>query len=302
MAGCEADPTSLLTSPSTVVTDPTPATPEPPEPPPVTFGPAVVVDDLHIAGLFEDPNAFSLLGLFVDPLIADQITAGTLLLGLELRGVEDPDLRDDDTMSVGLYSLVDDDGDVADNFIAGAPETYTVAAESLADDAPAVEFVDGVLAGGTFVASGVGALDAATLGLPLPLGELSIEGEVVVVEGRFHSLEEGRLRGAVGVSLLALSPNLLAGTCPGTTLLDVFVSGCGFFGQQPDWDADGDGLEKLYDDDLDGTVDRCVDGYGTEILGTDCPQNAAIADGYTLVMVVHGVGADLAAPADGSAP
>lgn len=281
-----------------MVTDPTP---EPPAPPPLAFGPAVVVDDLHVAGLFEEANAFSLLGLLIDPLIAEQIAAGTLTLGLEFRGVEDKALRDDDAMSVGWYTLVDDDADPADNFVAGAPETFSVAPLSLTEDgAPALEFVDGTLAGGHVFAAGLGALDGATLGVPLPVSDLELEGDLVVSSGALQSLEEGRLRGAVAVSLLALSPNLLYGTCPGATLLDVFVTGCGFFGQQPDSDRDGDGLEKLYDDDDDGTIDRCVDGDGTEILGTYCAQDPAIADGYTLVLVVHGVGATLAPPAEGA--
>jgi hypothetical protein len=290
LVACDADPDGL-----NGVVDPTgsPPTDELLGTPEVTFGPAVVVDDLHIASLFEEANAFSLLGTFLDPLIADQIAAGTLLLGIELRDLDDPSLQNDDAMSVGLHTLVDDDGDPADNFDPATPETFTVPATSFIDDQPALHFVDGSLTAGALAASGLGTLDALGALIPLPVSGLELEGDVVAADGAFQSLEEGRLRGAVGLSLLALSPNLLAGTCPGATLLDVLATGCGLFGLQPDADVDGDGLERLYDDDGDGAIDRCVDGDGTEILGVDCPQDPAMADGYTLILVVHGVRAEL---------
>lgn len=287
LAACDAGPAGLVDSTPTIPTDPTPSVPPAP-----TFGPAVVVDDLHVASFVEDANAFSLLGAVIDPLIAEQIAAGTLLLGLELRDVDDPTLQEDDALTVRMHALVDGDADPADNFDPDAPETFTVAA-----DQTGLDFTDSTLAGGHLAARGLDALDGATLGVPLPVSDLSIEGDLVVIDGAVHTLDEGRLRGVIGASLLALTPNALSGTCPGASLLDVFATGCGLFGLQPDADVDGDGLEKLYDTDDDGAIDRCVDGDGTEILGTECPLDPAIADGYTLILVVHGVRAELAAAA-----
>ena len=71
-----------------------------------------------------------------------------------------------------------------------------------------------------------------------------------------------------------------------TTLLDVIVTGLNAFNYrvtptQPDIDLDGDGLEHLMDTDGDGRVDRCIDGNGTIIDGTDCPLDPRMADGYS---------------------
>ena len=72
----------------------------------------------------------------------------------------------------------------------------------------------------------------------------------------------------------------------GATLLDLLVVGVSFSAYhitptQPDFDADGDGLERLMDTDGDGNVDTCIDGNGTQIMGTSCPADPRIADGYT---------------------
>lgn len=292
--GCSSDGT-LRPHDLDVPVEPEPAPPEPePEPEPPS-APALVVDDLHVAGVLEELHAFALLAPVVNPVLTEQITNGTLLLGLELRGVDDPELRSDDDMSVGMYALVDRDGDPTDNFDADAPETFDLAPGALVDDEPALHFVDATLTDGVVEASGLSALDLLE-GIPLPLSNLSLSGELTVQDGVARTFDEGRLRGAVGLGLLALTPNPLGENCDGATLLDVLATGCGLFGLQPDEDVDGDGLERLFDDDGDGQIDRCVDGDGTEILGVDCPQDPGIVDGYTLVFVITGVRAELNPP------
>jgi hypothetical protein len=126
-------------------------------------------------------------------------------------------------------------------------------------------------------------------GIPLPLRRPRIEGTLIASGelGDVSELDDGRLRAAVPAATLALAPNLTGETCPGATMLDVIALGCGFLGVQPDVDLDGDGLEELFDDDGDGSIDRCVEPDGTETIGTDCASG--IADGYRIIFVIHGV-------------
>jgi hypothetical protein len=146
-----------------------------------------------------------------------------------------------------------------------------------------------------------------TPGLPIPFTNPVIDGTLMAsAKGdSVRTLENGRLTGAVRASLLSAVPNITMGTCDGGTLLDVIATGCGIFPLQPEVDLDGDGLEKFYDESGadsdagptgDGMIDRCVDGDGTEILGTDCPSDPRIADAYRLVFAIHGVRALILAP------
>jgi hypothetical protein len=146
-----------------------------------------------------------------------------------------------------------------------------------------------------------------TPGLPLPFVNPSIDGTLnaTTEKDAVRTLEKGRLTGAVPASILAAAPNIAMSMCKGQTLLDVIATGCGFIPVQPEIDLDGDGLEKFYDDESadpdagsggDGQIDRCVDGDGTEILGTDCASDPKIADGYRLIFALHGVRAIVLAP------
>ena len=276
---------------TTPPTDPT-ASPTVEEPAP--FGPSLVVNDLHIAGFAEDFHAFSLLGSLIDPLLAQQLEDGTLLLGIELRDVADPLVPDDEDMSVGMYPLEDSDDDLTDNFVPGTPETFLVPSASVVDDEPAIHFVDASMSGGELQAAGAGDFDLLGEGFPLPFGDVELSGSLAFTDKGLTALSDGRLTTALGASLLTFVPNPLGEGCVGAqSLLDVLATGCGLIGIQPDADLDDDGLEQFFDDDEDGVVDRCVDGNGTEILGTDCPTNAAIADGYQLIFVITGIGAEL---------
>jgi hypothetical protein len=279
----------------------------PPEAGPPLLGPSLAIDDLHIATLKEAFHAFALLGGLVNEQITMSIKNGTLLVGLELRDIDDPSGQNDEAMSVAMIGLGDGDGDPADNFDPNAPETFSPAPLSFAmGDNPTVLFSQASIKDGVLRAESVGVL--MTPGLPFPFANPVLEGTLTAsAEGdSIKTLENGRLTGAVRASLLTIVPNITMGTCDGQTLLDVIATGCGIFALQPDVDLDGDGFEKLFDDGggvdpdgnptKDGRIDRCVDGDGTEILGTDCPSDPRIGDAYRLIFALHGVRAFILAP------
>lgn len=290
--GCGSPPSGVV--PTEADAAPTPDS-APPDASLQELGPSLVFDDMHIASLQEDAHALSLLGTAINPQLQSAIQGGTLLLGVELRELDDPSAATDEPVTVGMYTLRDTDGDTSDNFVPGSPEVFTVAAGSFMGDTPSVLFSDAAITSRHLDATGVAALDLLGGTLPFALQQPELSGDLVADADGAHVVEltNGRLTGGLPASLLALAPNIASGQCPGATMLDVIATGCGLLPLQPDIDLDGDGFEKLYDTDGDGAIDRCVDGDGTEILGTDCPTNPAIADGYRIIFVVHGLRAIL---------
>lgn len=107
-----------------------------------------------------------------------------------------------------------------------------------------------------------------------------------------------RLCGALTATSWHRLPNLLPGT-DGATLLDLFVFGTQLVSYrlnptQPDIDVDGDGFEIFRDTDNDHRIDLCIDGDGTQIIGTDCPLDPRIADAYSEAFDLEIVPAKLA--------
>ncbi len=290
--GCGSPPSGVVATDADAAPTPDSA---PPDASLQALGPSLVIDDMHIASLQEDAHALSLLGTAINPQLQSAIQGGTLLLGVELRELDDPSAATDEPLTVGMYTLQDTDGDASDNFVAGSPEVFTVAAGSFTGDTPSVLFSDATITRRHLDATGVSALDLLGGALPFALQQPELSGDLVADADGTHVVEltGGRLVGGLPASLLALAPNIATGQCPGATMLDVIATGCGLLPLQPDIDLDGDGFEKLYDTDGDGAIDRCVNGDGTEILGTDCPSNPAIADGYRIIFVVHGLRAIL---------
>ena len=104
--------------------------------------------------------------------------------------------------------------------------------------------------------------------------------------------------GARAVHSWAQLPNT-SGLGGGATLLDLIVLGADVLGfhanpTQPDVDVDHDGLEVMMDTDGDHRIDLCIDGSGTQIIGTDCPMDPRIADALSEATQEEYVGAVLA--------
>jgi hypothetical protein len=273
--------------------------PSPPDAEWVELGPALVIDDFHIAEFGEAVHAFALLGSALNPQLETAVMDGTLLLGLELRDLDDPSGQADDALTVGLHTLEDSNDNADNNFDPDDPEAFRPAAGSIIMGEPAVHFTTASIEAGALSAEGVSLFTLpGDLPIPLPLQQLTIWGDLVSGGGSDHirAIENGRMAGAVPISVLAIVPNIAGEMCPGETLLDVLASGCGFANVQPDVDLDGDGPERFFDLDDDGSIDLCIDGDGTETTGTDCPTGGGFADGYRLVFALHGVRATLLAP------
>jgi hypothetical protein len=264
----------------------------------------MVFNDVHIASFFEAPHAFSLLGTVLNSQLEMLVKNGTLRLGLMVADLADPSGQSDPEVTAGMVALTDTDGDPANDFDPAAPEQFKASGSSVgADGKPASRFSEAAISGGMLEASGLPSLTLPG-GLPLMLKELSLTGKLVAGSGSgggfVKTMSDGRLSGALGLSLLGALPNLIGQQCMGATLLDAVATGCGLFAVQPDVDLDGDGLETLFDNQgangmpgKDGKIDTCIDGDKTKITGTNCPSDPRIKDGYQLILVVTGVRAEL---------
>jgi hypothetical protein len=115
-------------------------------------------------------------------------------------------------------------------------------------------------------------------------------------------LENGELRGVILARHLEEVPNPVPSTCMANTMLDLAALPClSFDGAQPDVDRDGDGLESFKEvvGDIDGQIDLCTDGDGTDCASTwnvQCVLDPAFQDAYTAILEVRGVRAFLLPP------
>jgi len=278
-------------APDNPLADPDAAPPDPVD----YFGPSLVFDDVHMAGFDEEANAFQLLGFAINPGLETAIADGTFLLGMSLIDLDDPSGQSDGQLQVATFGLVDTDTNPDNNFDPENPEQFTVAQGGTLGDIPTINFTEAAIEDGEMFASRVGIV--VLLELIFAIADAEFEGTFIPSEdGEYIAkLVDGRIRGAISGGPLALIPNPAPDSCPGGTVLDMIVGGCGFLPLllQPDTDIDGDGLEKYADTDDDGVIDRCTDGDGTVIEGTTCTTDFRMADGYSFAWVLHGVRAHI---------
>src|SRR5262249_6772703 len=147
---------------------------------------------------------------------------GQLLLGIELRQLDDPSGQSDPSLDVGMYNLTDSDSDTTNNFDPDHSEYFHPAAGSMVMGNPTLGFTTASITGGKLHAEGV-MMFMLPGGIPLPLEDASIDGtlKATTAQDQVRTLENGRLRGAVPAQVLAVTPNFTAGMCPGQTMLDV---------------------------------------------------------------------------------
>lgn len=277
------------------------------EPPPrddagaLVFGPGLILDDVSLAesGHSWAPYA-PLVNVELDTVVAD----GTMIVLVELRGLDDPSGQNDSALDLGLYSGVDPDGIPGDNFT-GA-ELLQVSADSLDSLGRPRSLLEGAAVSNGALAGA----DPGPLSLYFPtLGELTVydvtfQGTLAATPDGMAvaSLGGGSIAGVLLARDLGLMDNPVPGMCLGDTFLDVISQGClGLDGIQPDVDRDGDGLERFEEKlgMIDWVIDRCVDGDGTEyasVPGVPCVLDPAFADGYTVLIQVTGVRAILVPP------
>ena len=242
-------------------------------------GPGMMFDSIAITG---KTQLFATLGnLLLNPQLESSIDSGQLLLAFEVVDLDDPSGQNDPDVSLRIAPGTDVDGDPSNNFDPDEPAAIIVPDAQL--QAPFV----GSIAGGQLSVTFDSDFEIAGFAL----SSVGITGTIVpAADGTSMSfLADAVLSGPIPSRALAAIPSgAVANTCPSATLLDVMVRGCLFVpGAQPDFDADGDGLETLFDDDDDGSIDRCVDGDSTEVLGAGCETDPRFVDGYELEISAH---------------
>lgn len=249
------------------------------DPPPAT---QFVVSDLGILppdeGMDLDgdgsvDNVVGLLGLSeqgVNSLLRSMVHDGTFLLLAELSGMDSAE--DDPALGFAFYQGVDPDGEPGNHL--GGDAELLIAPASLDELGEPLYSGSGEIAGGVVSI----AMDAFSV-----LGFFQLEGVRVLADGggRLRSLSEGVLAGAMPAGALA---SVDAGG--GRTGLDMLVVN---YELAADLDEDGDGLEVFADTDADGRVDRCTDGDGATVDGTECAQNPRFRDAFSMALGLEAV-------------
>ena len=223
-------------------------------------GPGLVVDGINIVG-----GQLGLIGLAVNPLLANAIQSGNTRILLELRDLDDVTAQNDPIVSVALYNGLDQDMDPTDDFSGTEP----LAIDPLSvnpDGSPIVIFEPGSLTAGDLVA-GPATLDLASV-IGITVTAVLLEGTVATNAASFTSTP---ITGGVLSALLDQVDNPLP--FPPGSLLDLLM----FSGINPSIDLDGDGTNDAYSVDLALTAVSCV--ILPPALGTPFERGDCDADG-----------------------
>ena len=155
---------------------------------------------------------------------------------------------------------------------------------------------------------GCGEPRSFALGASIRRGALEAHLSYVLVDGiamqgdgqLLGTIEPGGASAAFALCGYATARNLGEVEMDDLTWLEVFCAGGAAFGLPGlpgvtlDVDVDGDGLERFVVHAA-GHIARCIDGDGhTTIDGPDCWQDGRMADGFSLVVVLHAVSARFA--------
>ena len=227
---------------------------------------------------------------------------GGLLVNLAiLTSLTDPAGRNDANFQLGWFLGQDLDASVANNF--NEQDSFPIDRRSLSGDGPLLSWLQASIANSTLAAH------ADRMELPLTISsqtanqpnfilidkmslvDLVVTTEQTAVGERIGSVA-GRLCGAVHIS--SMSQLINSSGVGGPTYLDDVALGVDYLNYhitptQPDQDLDGDGLEHVMDTDGDLQIDLCIDGNGTQIIGTSCVTDPRIADGYSMSVQIQAV-------------
>lgn len=267
---------------------------------PAAYGPAAVVNTLMIAedemdafdldGDGTGDNSLSQVAGAVNPGLQDDLADGSFRAMSELRMLDDPLLVNDSSVTFVSYVPVDTDSprNPNDDFSGMEPFYFhhgSVAPETCEPYAK----LPATLAGGRVTGN------APVIRIPLgpfgiaDFGKPHLDVQVAPgAAGVGYEVSQGRLGGAIPTCPLNTSESPIAGKPNLWALVQVF-------NLQPDIDLDGDGAEEIRSDSLG--IYECVDGDGTVIAGELCGCDPRIADGYSVLFKLTGVGAELLGPA-----
>lgn len=242
--------------------------------------------------------ASTIAAMALNSVIQGSIGAGFRLV-YHFPWLDDPSVPEDDDATMLVLDCVDGDDppDRSDDF--AGDESFYAKANSLdacGEPLHAFEHVE-IRAGELETPPGV---------VPFPFGEggeLTARG--AVIRGRIEPggvSGTGTLCGYAIIHDLGGQPSL--DSTSGLSLLELLLAGgdalgfAGIPGFRVDMDLDADGLESFVLDDR-GAIVECVDGDLTLIPGRECWRDEAMADGFSIVMSLTSVRAELAGRAPG---
>lgn len=265
------------------------------------FGPGFVLDEVHLA---EGGHSWAPWAPLVNPNFDAAIAGGDMILLVEIRGLDDPAGQNDADVSLGIYLGTDTDGMVADNFTGFEP--LRVHPDSL----DSIGQPRALLSGGSITSGHITGSISGEIVFFLPtIGAVKIqdpvfEGDLVAATDQqsIVELRNGRLSGELLARHLEEVPNPVPTTCVANSMLDLVALPClSFDGVQPDVDRDSDGLEVFAEtaERLDGQIDICSDGDGTNYTSTgavQCVLDPAFQDAFTATIEVTGVRATILPP------
>lgn len=235
-----------------------------PMPEPNTAG--LVVNGIEVVG-----GELGIIAFIINPLIADTIADGTQRVLLEVRELDDPDVQNDDTVTVGVYQGLDQDANPGDDF--SGEEPFEIDPTSLTPEGdPVVLFSPGSLTAGALVA-GPSVFD---IGGGIVLEDVILEGTMATGGASFFSSTQ---TGAVPTQIFEQIPAPFPFS---GSLLDVLL----FLGADIDVDLDGDGVNDAFSVDFVFTAVSCVILHpvtGTPFQRGDCNNDGliGIADAIT---------------------
>ena len=218
-----------------------------------------------------------------------------------MTNLADPTGRDAPNLLLGQFLGQDVDRSVANNF--DATDMFPVDPRTVTMNGPLLGWLQGSITASTLSAHADRMMLPFTVSSQsenqpnfveihnMSLVNVAVTTEQTSMGERIGSLS-GRLCGAVLIHSMAQLRN--SSGVGGPTYLDDVALGVDYLNYhidptQPDQDLDGDQLEHLMDTDGDMQVDLCIDGNGTQIIGTSCVMDPRIADGYSMSVQIQAV-------------